>query len=850
MSSANRRRGLFPAFVAVNVMFGTMFAGLAATSAYAIEGETVTENPAPTETTPTTDPTPEAQPTPEPEPNKPAEAPGTQQAATNLVGRAATFNDDGSVTIEWNDGTRDESDPNFSLFENLKFTVSNTENLTYEIVNVSWEGGIQTSPGDFAYDYMQIMQCWDDGSGTADPTHCQFGMSTNGSSFMGQNAALRILSDGEDINQEYGGKFQLPADPGNPYLRQFQVPFEAVNGDSTFESRRFFDNASTNEIIAARTEGDGTGTVPFEIQTSLEAPHLGCGDTISGGGIRNCFLVVVPRGEFSVDTSAYYDGATPRVSGSPLSASAWANRVEFPLHFQSVKSGCPIGADEERAVGNELSTAAFTSWQASLCAQKVVFGFSQIGDAEARRQLISTVDGSSRFALISNPLTAEDATGFTIKYAPITQSAVVIAFNIEYNVRGESELLDRNGRPVTDLVLNQRLLAKLLTQSYQADVADGSHQDYLSSNPRDIAHDPEFLELNPEFEEFQDGAGPTGILEPIGNSDAIRQLWQWIVADDDAKNFLNGSADPWGMIVNKYYRDLAIPADTALDSLPKADLSTYTAPDAGAPYGTFELRPYVSDMYDAAVRTRRADPGTKIVWDQTRNPPSFVAAGAQLPGSRFILSVTDIATATRLKLPMARLTNGSGTAVEPTADSITAAISAFTDSGIAGVTSFNPSIDDENAYPLAAVSYAAVNVCDASTTQLTKYAKILGLAASKGQQSGSERGQLPNGYIPLSSDQSKSLSALVRSLKSEVSNPVCTTHASTAATTTSYLPTTTESTTDTSAAAPVDIAAPSGTFTPDPNSAMKYTLLSALCFGVPFIAGGRVLIRKANAIHD
>jgi hypothetical protein len=48
----------------------------------------------------------------------------------------------------------------------------------------------------------------------------------------------------------------------------------------------------------------------------------------------------------------------------------------------------------------------------------------------------------------------------------------------------------------------------------------------------------------------------------------------------------------------------------------------------------------------------------------------------------------------------------------------------------------------------------------------------------------------------------------------------------------------------------VDTAILSGASTPDPNSVAKYALLSALCFGVPFIAGGRALVRKANSIND
>jgi hypothetical protein len=823
MTDKTRGRRLFTAFLALNVMCGTVFAGMAAGAAMGLEA-------------PAVEPT--------------AESVSSQgEESSRSVARAARLNDDGSTTIDWNNGLRDESDPNFANFQNLSFTVSKTTNLTYEIVNVSWEGGSPTSEGEFAYDYMQVMQCWDDGSGTADPRNCQFGMSTNGSSLMGQSASTRNLSEGEDIIQEYGGDFQLPADPGNPFLRQFQVPFVTPSGDSTFDSRKYFDASSTNEIIAARVEQDGTGTVPFEIQTSLEAPHLGCGGTTTGSGIRDCFIVIVPRGQYSVDGAPYYDGPTPRVSGSPLSASVWANRVEFPLRFQSVKSGCPIGAAEERTVGNEIVAPAFNSWQSAMCEAKTVFGFSQIGDSEARRQIVSDVDGAARFAVVSNPLTTEEASGATLAYGPLVQSAIVVAYNIEYDVRGQSELIGLNGRPVTNLVLNQRLLAKLMTQSYQNDVAGGTEVDYLSSNPTNIALDPEFIDLNPEFAEFQNNAGATGILQPIGNADAFRQLWQWIVADEDAAAFLNGTPDEFGMIVNKYYRDLDIPDDAALDSLPKADLSTYLAPAAGQAYGTFELRPYVADMHDAGVRTRRADAGTKIVWDQTRNPPAFVSVGPQNPGTRFILGITDITTAVRLKLPMAKLVNGTGTAVEPTSESISTAIANFGESTIPGVATFNSSIDVAGAYPLATVAYAAVSVCDASISQLTKYNKLLNLAKGKGQVVGSNRGQLPEGFVPLTAVQTKSLAAMISTLASEIKSPVCPEHQG--STDIPY-----ESTIDTTSPLTPEIVAEatqnqlSGSFPGDPNSALKYSLISALFFGAPFMVGGRMLIRKANVIND
>jgi ABC-type phosphate transport system substrate-binding protein len=530
----------------------------------------------------------------------------------------------------------------------------------------------------------------------------------------------------------------------------------------------------------------------------------------------------------------------------------WANRIEFPLNFQSVKSGCPIGAAEERTVGNEIIASAFSSWQSAMCEEKTVFGFSQVGDTEARGQIISDLDGASRFAVVSNPLTAEEATGYTLAYGPVAQSAIVIAYNIEYDVRGQSSLIGLNGRPVTSLVLNQRLLAKLLTQSYKQDVPGGANPNSVpSSNPAHIGLDEEFLELNPDFLEFQDNAGPAGILQPIGNADVFRQLWQWIIADDDAAAFLDGTADDWGMVVNNYYRNLDIPDDTSLESLPKADLSTYLAPDAGQAYGTFELRPYASDLHDAGLRTRRADAGTKVVWDPSRTPPAFVSSGPQSPGSRFIFGITDMATAVRLKLPMAKLMNDTGSAVEPTETSISTAIASFGESTIPGVSTFDASIDVAGAYPLATVAYAAVNVCDATISQLTKYNKLLNRVKGEGQVLGSNRGQLPEGYVPLTADQTSSLSSMIKTIAAEIKSPVCPEHAEATATTTGF-----ETPTDTVSPLTTDVVTEatqnqlSGSFQGDPNPALKYSLLSALFFGAPFMVGGRMLARKANVTND
>lgn len=538
-----------------------------------------------------------------------------------------------AATQNWLDTTRDSTDPNYAAFQNLSVTVGQTTDLTYQGLTINWSGGGATSASEFAHDYLQIMQCWDDGSGTAKPQNCQWGApATSFASVMGLNAGNRSLSENEDSAQAYSGIFQIPAPARNPNLRAFQVPFTSVGGASTFDVNTFFSSTSSNEVSGATTSADGTGTVLFEVQTSLEAPHLGCGArNETTGEIRDCWLVVVPRGQYSTDGTSYTTHENSRLRTSPLSASNWADRFEFHLDFASVSSGCPIGASEERTVGNEMISEAFTSWQGALCASNRVFGFSQVGDDEARTQISSSISGASRIGFVNGPVSSESTT--KVSYAPVAQSALVIAYNIDYNLAGNSTRIAQNGRPVTNLKLSPRLVAKLLTQSYKNDVPNGNNQSYLATNPRSLRHDPEFLELNPEFKDFLNSSEPDGMLLPLGNSDAFAQVWNWLKADTDARAFLSGAPDPWGMVINRYYADLNILDDTTINSFPKADQSTYREADyIPAPgFGSFELRPYVSDLAEGAKKVRRGDTGIKIFWDTTRAPAAFVSSGLQSP---------------------------------------------------------------------------------------------------------------------------------------------------------------------------------------------------------------------------
>lgn len=787
-----------------------------------------------------------------------ATAPGTTPAS------AAAAATDSARTIAWADAVRDLDDPNAALFADLEVTVSQTANLTNQGVTVSWTGARPTSLGEFATDYLQLMQCWGDASGPS-PEQCQFGQASSSiASRLGTNAAGRGLVAGEDPQQVYDATRLIPPPRNNPNLRAYAVPFRPVKGEPTFDATKYFDANTSNEVSAARTGADGTGQVVFETQTSLEAPQLGCGavDAVSGTP-RSCWLVIVPRGGFDADGSPASSAVDGRISGSPLSSGNWQHRIQVPLAFQRIGSECALGAAERRTAGSELVAEAITSWQPALCAKGPTFGYSQIGDAEARRQLTGSLDGAAGMAFVSRPLSAEESAGATVAYAPVTASALVVAFNIEWDVPRNSPMFGRNGTLVDDLTLSPRLLAKLLTQSYRADVPDGSRAP-MASNPRTLVVDPEFVRLNPAFADFNNSVNWQGMMVALGSSDANAEVWRWIVADADARDFLQGRPDEWGMQINPAYAALAIADDPLIDSFPKADLSTFR-PSANVPepgYGTLDLRPYMNDLHEAALRARRADANVKIVWDDTKVPPGFVASGPQIPGARFSMALTDSASAARYGLQTAKLVNAAGKAVAPTQDGILAAMDAMVPSAVPGVELIDQSVRANRAYPLGMVAYAAVNICTPTLPELKDYAGLLDYAAATGQVSGDAKGQLPRGYVPLPEAAREQVAAAATQLRAEVSSPKCAEH----------LPGSTPETPETIAPegeafvpeAPVEEPAAETPAAPEPDATtlpvdlastdggdtgpVRYAYLAALLFALPLLLAGPLLLRRSASL--
>ena len=773
-------------------------------------------------------------------------------SAINLIGSSASAlsaADSEPVTVRWADVHLGSESVNADALDGLTFTVDQTAHLGHQGITVSWSGGVPTSPSEYGANYIQMMQCWGDGAGPT-PDQCQWGAPTSTlESLVGSSVATRALSTSDpQFVAADNADLHIPGQPST----SFAYPFTSAQGDTVWSYLSVFDAATTNEITAARTGQDGTGSVTFEVQTSLQAPHLGCGgDVVQSDGStypRGCWLVIVPRGDRDPNGDLAEDGIPPRITQSPLSPSHWADRIVIPLNFESVSQSCALGQAERRVVGSEIIADAFTSWQPGLCGSGTTYGFSMIGDNEARTQIVSEVSGASRLAFVSSPLSTAESTGTKILYAPVARSAVVFAYNIDYNLLSNADpaVFAKNGTRLNNLVLNQRLVAKLLTQSYPADNPGlGDGDSILEDNPSSIVTDPEFVELNPDFENWNT-ASPQGMMVGIGSADAYRDVWRWVRSSPDAMAFLGGAADDWGMRINPEYVALDLAGDVVPNSFPKTDLSTFvsTSDPAEPGYGTLDMRPYFNDMQDTAYRTLRADGNVKSNWDPFRSPPAYKAWPAQEPGQRLVLSITTSSSAARYGLDVARITNVNGDIVSASSDAINAAISRFVPSEVAGVVVSNPAGEEADIYPLAQLVYAAINVCAIDKSTASDYKKLLTYAASDGQYEGTTRGMLPSGYNPMN-DAEKSQTLAVASSLGNLSKAKAGCPGSTATS-----GGTTTDTTDIVPSPEPSASAPTTGPTADHLNLMTSIAGFGFVAGLPMCAVGPLMIKRARRIRS
>lgn len=637
-------------------------------------------------------------------------------------------------------------------FAGLEVTVTQTGHLVNQVIGVTWKGGRATSPSpmSFGQNYLEVMQCWGDQATGPDREQCQYGAS-KGDGRGGAYVPSRQLN--------YGRTLSDPDETIRPATENQNVyaPFRPVNGGpaETDGTSQYYDSQSTNEVPYAPTRADGTGQLFFEIQTGMEAPGLGCGQTPAGepGPFtegRSCWLVIVPRGDREVDGQPP-TGDSAKLQSSPLSTTNWAKRLVVPLHFEPVGLSCPIGSTERPTSGSETAAETVWRWQPVLCRQAGgIFSYTRTTDSLARGRLIQ---GDPGLVYVGFPLAKDDqAPGRTPVYAPLALSGLAISFVVEsqsYSLT-PADIRQKDGQRIQEMNLTPRLVAKLLTQSYRYAVNPGD-PDVPAGNPLDLTSDPEFLDLNPQFKTLYFPSRIPDLLLPTGDSDAASLVWLWLQKDPEAAAFLRGEVGAkWHDAVNPaYLRDqLTLP----MPNYPKPDSYCQAFPDdpTNRPaWCNLDSHPYANSMLEAARSAARGDTLSKSVWDSTTTPGSLKKGAAQAQGLRGVLALTTTAEAARYGLSTARLRNAKGEFVAPDNSSMLAMATSGTAAASSGVPVVLPEAQVSGGYPLTSITYAATVPSALDTESGKSYASLLRYAMGDGQSPGVAAGQLAEGYVPL-----------------------------------------------------------------------------------------------------
>ena len=261
-------------------------------------------------------------------------------------------------------------------------------------------------------------------------------------------------------------------------------------------------------------------------------------------------------------------------------------------------------------------------------------------------------------------------------------------------------------------------------------------------------------------------------------------LTAYIDSDAEARSFLEGNPDPWGMTVNPAYRGISLP--TTAWPLLDTFVPQFTEPaNACLFYNPVPYMPLVaaplprlvqiaqSLQFAIANSTTRCHQPVEGVIEQARLKP----IGREFPGFRFMVGITSLGDAARYGLDTAELqtrsslrpdqpfTDAEGrTFVAPDDDSMRAAVAALKpdETTRSWPLSYSALRDDPStagAYPGAMLVYAQVPTSGLPVHEAKAFATFLRFAVTDGQKPGYGNGQLPPGYLPLTA--ANGLGALV-----------------------------------------------------------------------------------------
>jgi hypothetical protein len=529
--------------------------------------------------------------------------------------------------------------------------------------------------------------------------------------------------------------------------------YAAENGGVTSTSGPFGpDNASYATTGQATGQDGGSGLTDIDILTKLYNQFLGCEAS------HPCSLAIVPSqgGNYSVtppdcaDHSKDFSFGTGYAVGAEAFGAAdfscsWAKRIVVPLTFARTSADCAFRNFAFAMAGSPMAERAVESWVAALCEGAHGTNINYDSTIAEPLALADLGTGQADVALTTLPAAADGVSTGTkhYVYAPLTVSAESIAYWFDN---------PSTGLPQTGVRLDQRLVLKLLTQSYAYE--DDSCQrgvppppygcdNAVDNDALNLFLDPEFTALNPTVVAPVD----SGIEVPTvvsGQTDMTWVLTSWIHANKAAASFLAGTYDQYSEHLNSNYLGLTYPTNTLVGQ------DNYI-------YMQHEYDP-VFPLYAVATdQVENWPPATSIYKDPVTG--NYDRLSPELPGQRALIAIVDEGDSAAFLFPSAALPNATCTVtnparmpakcnfVEPTKASMLAALKDMTT--VNGVKQVNLASTDKDAYPLTMVIYAVVPTSGISHGKAAAIAKFLDYAAGQGQTPGTRPGQLPPGFAPL-----------------------------------------------------------------------------------------------------
>ena len=442
------------------------------------------------------------------------------------------------------------------------------------------------------------------------------------------------------------------------------------------------------------------------------------------------------------------------------SGSNWRNHISVPLAFDPEGAVCSVTSGKKPIYffGSYLANQVTGQWAPKFCNDTSLTPLRhvEISEPQAKNLLdVRSVEGALQALPPDTPFS------YPVVQAPVALTGYGIVFVIDH----------RDGSKWTTLRLNPRLIAKLLTHSYPGQPAIAGDYPALVRNANDIGRDPEFQALNPDLlPESYSGTVASTLYMLNKPTDATFALTQWINSDKEARDWLNGYPDPWGMVVNPTYRNMVLPVTQwpELDGFIPPSVQAQNSCLADNPVPWFIQVSGATDQSNrVTLNMQFGISNSKTVCKDAGSPvENLVSIGRMPPGQRLILGLIPLADAARYQIDVAelqtsskfvpgqRFTDATGrTFASATTQSLTNAATLMKPNVGLGTWELkfaDVAASTKPAYPGTMLVSADVPTSGLSSGDANAYKSFLDYAVGPGQTPGTSFGTLPEGYVPLS----------------------------------------------------------------------------------------------------